>query len=424
MQYLRIMNKLRIGLAGLGMIVDETYRPLLRELLERPLLLLNRELVDVQLAAVASRTGAKAAAIATELNPQLVSYTGSSSGQQLALSDVDIVAVATPDHRHFEIARDALSCGKHVIIEKPSVLSLLELDELLALAEAKQRVCKVVYHKLLDPDHKKLHTHVVDGKLRHVNHGFCSLFEPRSIATNQFAEWIIGRNPATYVAIHYIKLIDWTFGPNWKLRRITAEAQQGLVRPSPDPPITWDSVQLRIVYEHVDGREASFDIHTNWTMPDNYPGYVEQEVQFFFDTGTWQASQRQRGVQITLSDGSAKPTPNHHYNADVLEPWGQRHQRGYGLEAIERILHEIAFVEHGGSNTEREIRYRTVSALTYNDIRAERNCVAVVQALEAILADAADGKHGSIVFVNHHLGGLVLCRPGSNDTKVCYRNQV
>ena len=133
MQYLRIMNKLRIGLAGLGMIVDETYRPLLRELLERPLLLLNRELVDVQLAAVASRTGAKAAAIATELNPQLVSYTGSSSGQQLALSDVDIVAVATPDHRHFEIARDALSCGKHVIIEKPSVLSLLELDELLAL---------------------------------------------------------------------------------------------------------------------------------------------------------------------------------------------------------------------------------------------------------------------------------------------------
>ena len=418
------MKTLRLGLAGLGMIVDETYRPLLRDLLERPLLMPNRELVDIRIDAVASRTGAKAVAIAAELNPKLVSFIGSTAGLQLALSDVDIVAVATPDHRHFEIARNALAHGKHVLIEKPSVLSLSELDELIALAEAKQCVCKVVYHKLLDPDHKKLHTHVVDGKLRHVNHGYCSLFEPRSIATNQFAEWIIGRNPATYVAIHYIKLIDWTFGPNWKLRRITAEAQQGLVRPSPSPPVTWDSVQLRIVYEHPDGREASFDIHTNWTMPDNYPGYVEQEVQFFFDTGTWQASQRKRGVEITLSDGTAKPTPNHHYNADVLEPWGQRHQRGYGLEAIERILHEIAFVEHGGPDSERESRYRTVSAMTYNDIRAERNCVAVVQALEVILSDAAIGKHGSVGFVNHDLGGLVLCRSGSSDAKVCYRNQV
>jgi predicted dehydrogenase len=388
------------------------------------MLLHNRELVNVRLDAVASRTGAKAHAIAASLNPVLVPHSGSESGRQLALSEVDIVAVATPDHRHFEIARDALAHGKHVLIEKPSVLSLSELDELIALAEVNQRVCKVVYHKLLDPDHKKLHTHVVAGNLRHVNHGYCSLFEPRCIATNQFTEWIIGRNPATYVAIHYIKLIDWTFGPNWKLRRITAEAQQGLVRPSPSPPVTWDSVQLRIVYEHPDGRETAFDIHTNWTMPDNYPGYVEQEVQFFFDTGTWQASQRQRGVQITLSDGSAKPTPNHHYNADLLEPWGQRHQRGYGLEAIERILSEIAYVEHGGPDHEIKERYRMVSKLTYNDIRAERNCVAVVQALEAILADAAVGKFGSVVLVNHELGGLVLCRPGIAEPVVCYRNQV
>jgi D-galacturonate reductase len=418
------MKTLRVGLAGLGMIVDETYRPLLRDLLDRPLLLTNRELVNVRLDAVASRTGAKAAAIAAELNPNLVSYTGPDAGRQLALSDVDIVAVATPDHRHFEIARDALDNGKHVLIEKPSVLALSELDELVAIAKAKQLVCKVVYHKLLDPDHKKLHTHVVDGKLRHVNHGYCSLFEPRSIATNQFAEWIVGRNPASYVAIHYIKLIDWTFGQHWYLRRITAEAQRGLVRPSPAPPVTWDSVQLRIVYEHPDGREAAFDIHTNWTLPDNYPGYVEQEVQFFFDTGTWQASQRQRGVQITLSDGSAKPTPNHHYNADVLEPWGQRRQRGYGLEAIERIFTEIAEVEHGGADNEKNSRYRTVSDLTYNDLRAERNCVAVVQALEVLLSDAALGRCGSTVFVNHELGGLVLCRAGSTDTVVCYRNRV
>ena len=79
-------------------------------------------------------------------------------------------------------------------------------------------LAKVVYHKLADPDHKKLRTHVVDGVLRHVNNGYCSLLEPKAISGKQFAEWIAGRNPGTYVAVHYIKLIDFTFAlpaPRW-----------------------------------------------------------------------------------------------------------------------------------------------------------------------------------------------------------------
>ena len=57
-------------------------------------------------------------------------------------------------------------------------------------------LAKVVYHKLADPDHKKLRTLVRDGVLRHVNNGYCSLLEPKSISGSQFAEWIRGRNPA------------------------------------------------------------------------------------------------------------------------------------------------------------------------------------------------------------------------------------
>ena len=79
-------------------------------------------------------------------------------------------------------------------------------------------LAKVVYHKLLDPDHKKLRTLVADGVLQHVNNGYCSLLEPKSISGGQFAEWIAGRNPGTYVAVHYIKLIDFTFGGRLKTR--------------------------------------------------------------------------------------------------------------------------------------------------------------------------------------------------------------
>ncbi len=196
---------------------------------------------------------------------------------------------------------------------------------------------------LADPDHKKLRTHVVDGVLRHVNNGYCSLLEPKSISGQQFAEWITGRNPGTYVAVHYIKLIDFTFGPpSARLTRVAAAGQRGLVGPANGD--TWDSVQLQLTYAYSDGREALFDIHTSWVTPDNFPGYVEQEVQFRFDNGVWNAHQRKRGVELTVegrSPGEFKYTPNHHYNAVFVEPWGERSQRGYGLEVIRRFFEEV-----------------------------------------------------------------------------------
>src|SRR5260370_53047 len=174
---------------------------------------------------------------------------------------------------------------------------------------------KIVYHKRGDPDHKKLRTHYVDGNLKHVNSGYCTLLEPKSISGSQFAEWIKGRNPGTYVAVHYIKLIDFTFGPNWRLVRVTCNGQRGLVGPAAGN--TWDSVQLQIVYAYPDGREAAFDIHTSWVTPDNVPGYVDQEVQFRFDNGVWSAHQRKRGVEMTIENRTPAelkitPNPPHH----------------------------------------------------------------------------------------------------------------
>jgi predicted dehydrogenase len=286
-------------------------------------------------------------------------------------------------------------------------------------------LARVVYHKLADPDHKKLRTHVVDGVLKHVNNGYCTLLEPKAISGSQFAEWIAGRNPGTYVAVHYIKLIDFTFGPAWRLARVTANGQRGLVGPAVGP--TWDSVQLQMVYTYADGREAAFDIHTSWVTPDNFPGYVEQEVQFRFDNGVWNAHQRKRGVEVTVEGRTPhemKITPNHHYNGTFVEPWGERSQRGYGIEILRRFFEEVAFVEFGGPASERPERLQRTRSLAYADLSADRNTVAVVQALEAILERHARGQPGSMVEVNASRGGLVLHAPGQVEPVVLYADRV
>jgi predicted dehydrogenase len=415
-------------MVGLGMIFDETYRPVFEQLHRDGLPRRDFGRFEVELAAVASRTGARARRLkesAGDRLPNFASFEEPDAVGQMLAHGIDAVCVATPDDRHFGAARVALAAGKHVLIEKPSVLRLQELDELTALARQKGVLARVVYHKLADPDHKKLRTYVVDGVLRHVNNGYCSLLEPKQISGSQFAEWITGRNPGTYVAVHYIKLIDFTFGRDWRLARIQATGQRGLVGPALGP--TWDSTQLQVGYAYPDGREAAFDIHTSWVTPDNFPGYVEQEVQFRFDNGIWNAHQRKRGVELTVegkTPNEIKITPNHHYNATFLEPWGERSQRGYGLEVIRRFFEEVAFVEYGGPAGERTRRLEQMRPLAYADLSADRNTVAIVQALEAILSEHAAGRPGCVVRVNEERGGLVLYAPGSATPNVLYPGRV
>src|SRR5262249_11735942 len=132
---------------------------------------------EVELAAVASRTGSRAERYKQAGAGRIAdfaSFAGDDAVQRLLAHGVDAVCIATPDNRHFEAAQLALRAGKHVLIEKPSVLRLQELDQLDALARQHGVLAKVVYHKLADPDHKKLRTHVVDGVLKHVNNGYCS----------------------------------------------------------------------------------------------------------------------------------------------------------------------------------------------------------------------------------------------------------
>jgi predicted dehydrogenase len=414
-------HSLRAGMIGMGMIFDDTYRPMFEALHAGGLYRRDFGYVDVALTAVATRTGARARAYKKNAGGRVgdfTSFEGPDSAGRAIAAGVDFVCVASPDNRHFDAAKQAIQAGRHVLIEKPSVLRLDQLDELVALAGERQVLAKVVYHKLCDPDHKKLRTLVEDGELVHVNNGYCSLLEPKSISASQFAEWIAGRNPGTYVAVHYIKLIDFTFGG--RLKSVACTGQRGLVGPAGGD--TWDSTQLRLVYEYADGRDAAFDIHTSWVTPDNFPGYVEQEVQFRFDNGVWNGHSRKRGVELTVEGKTPtllKTTINTHYNATFIEPWGERSQRGYGVEALRRFVEEIAYVEFGGAADERHARLERMRALRYNDLAADRQVVAAIQAMEAILAHAAKGSPDGVARIAPD-GRMALHLPGQPDPVVLH----
>ena len=119
-----------------------------------------------------------------------------------------------------------------------------------------------------------------------------------------------------------------------------------------------------------------------------------------------------------------KSTPNHHYSSEFLEPWGQRSRRGYGIEVLRRFFEEVAYVEFGGPPADRTARLEQMRALMYNDLAADRNVVAAVQALEAMLRHHAEGRPGGVVTVNSPKAGLWLWLPEQADAECLYAEAV
>lgn len=67
------------------------------------------------------------------------------------LNNVDAVSIATVTTKHFEVAKQALNAGKHVLIEKPITTTLAEADELIAIAKKKNVLIQVGHIERFNP---------------------------------------------------------------------------------------------------------------------------------------------------------------------------------------------------------------------------------------------------------------------------------
>ena len=113
-----------------------------------------------QLAAVYHRDLAKAQAIAAEHNiPQACD----SLEQVMALPEVEAVSIATPPFLHLEMATAAIQAGKHVLLEKPTALSVAEARQIEQLAQQQQRVVAMDFEFRFVPAWQHLATLLSEG---------------------------------------------------------------------------------------------------------------------------------------------------------------------------------------------------------------------------------------------------------------------
>lgn len=125
-------------------------------------------------------------------------------GEMLAAPDLDAVVVATPARTHFELARQCLKAGKHVLVEKPLAMRTAECDELIEIAESKNLKLMVGHTFLYSPPVLRLKELVDSGEVGDIYYVYSTRANLGQIRKDVNAMWNL--------APHDIAILLYLFG--------------------------------------------------------------------------------------------------------------------------------------------------------------------------------------------------------------------
>jgi scyllo-inositol 2-dehydrogenase (NADP+) len=97
----------------------------------------------------------------TQRYPQVVSVKDKS--EVLSDPSIELVIVNTPNETHYSFVKEALNADKHVIVEKPFTVTSAEAEELITLANKKNKILTVFQSRRFDGDFKTLQQIVKEG---------------------------------------------------------------------------------------------------------------------------------------------------------------------------------------------------------------------------------------------------------------------
>ena len=255
--------------------------------------------------------------------------------------ELDVIAVATPDHLHTEVILAALQSGAHVITEKPMCLDIAEADEIIALARKKNRIVGVDMHKRYDPDHLRIRDDI-KNRIGDPLYGTAYLEEPLEVSTSTF-KWVEQSDPFSYVGPHWVDLIYHYY----KTKPVSLTAVGQKKRLARDGINAYDAVQVRVDFEN----GMSINFHNNWITPPGFEGPVNQGHEIVGADGKVESDQQYRGFRWWNNGGGSR-TANNHFTRDVKRPDGSRAYVGYGVDSLTVAMAAICRTKFFGAARE------------------------------------------------------------------------
>lgn len=313
--------------------------------------------------------------------------------------DLDVLAVATPDHLHTQPILAALAKGVHVLTEKPMCLSIQESDEIIEAAKAANCIVAVDMHKRYDPDHLRIRDDI-QNRIGAPLYGTAYLEEPLEVSTSTF-KWVESSDPFSYVGPHWTDLI-WSYYKSKPVSLTAVGQKKRLVR---DGINAYDAVQVRVDFEN----GMSINFHNNWITPKDFEGPVNQGHEIVGADGKVESDQQYRGFRFWNNGGGSR-TSNNHFTRDVTRPDGSKGYIGYGVDSLTVGLVAVCQVKYEGAS-------RDDVADIYPTAEEARITCALVDA-------AAKVRDLNFKYLNEGKGATVTARFGKDGITIVDANRI
>ena len=228
--------------------------------------------------------------------------TATADYRELLRSDgIDAVMIsATPESTHYPIARDALTAGKHVLLEKPIAIELAEADELIALARRNKLKFTIGYSQRFNPKYAYVKQCVRDGTIgkpvsalvsRHITRGLGKKITGRSKLS-----------PAAMESTHDLDFVLWCLEPA-KPARVYSQLAFGAMQAATGadiPDCQWITVTM--------DNGLAFVVGGGWSLPPGYPNFSSTWIEFLGTEGALLVDDSHKDVVLnTMKSGMQLP---------------------------------------------------------------------------------------------------------------------
>jgi len=141
----------------------------------------------------------------------------------LALKDVDVITIATPDHWHAPMAILGLEAGKHVYVEKPCSYDPHEGEMLIAARDKYKHLVQMGNQQRSSPHTKKIVGQIHDGLIGRAYSGFAwygnkrgSIGIGKPVPVPATLDWDLWQGPAPRTAYHdNYQPYNWHWFKRW-----------------------------------------------------------------------------------------------------------------------------------------------------------------------------------------------------------------
>lgn len=205
------LEKIRMGIVGAG-TWGETHAIIYKEhVLAEPVAICDKD--EERAAAIAKKHG---------INKVYTDY------REMAKdSEIDAVAIVTPDFAHADIAVAMAEAGKHLLIEKPLATTAEDIERICEAVKKNNVRCMVDLHNRWNPPFNKVKQEVASGKLGTPYTAYIRHSDVKWVVTDMLS-WASKSSILWFLGSHSLDTLRWIFDD--EVKRVYSVKREGILK--------------------------------------------------------------------------------------------------------------------------------------------------------------------------------------------------